>query len=354
MRFCGCAVSENDCEEEWPDWLDETTPAPTPVSSYWADLRSVLADVGKPRNWLAEGAIENDPIIIFSGPEKSHKSWAALQLSLAVANGVKWLERFQICRPGLAVYLDSEYGDFEFVRRASRIARGLGLDPAKALMGLRYKYELKLALAEKEPSIAQVIAECSAIQPALIVVDPLRNSLNGSENDADTIIGAYRCLDELRQAAKCPVLVLHHLNKSGSSSGSRAISTRADLIFEGSDAETPTYSVRGRTIRPTLDPIAEPFSIEVEHIDDADDAKAATHLRHRLQSESSSVPLSKQLFQALTERSLSTNQLATRTNRSRGDTRDALEKLEESGRIKRVELSYKGNPYAGWQIGDTT
>src|SRR5690606_18486905 len=67
-------------------------------------------------------------------------------------------------------------------------------------------------------------------------------------------------------------------NKSGGFSGSRALTARADLIIEGSDTETPAYETRGRTVRPTLDPIAKPFSINVAHIHDEDDTIAMTTL----------------------------------------------------------------------------
>lgn len=82
----------------------------------------------------------------------------------------------------------------------------------------------------------------------------------------------------LRDAARCPVLALHHLNKSGGFTGNRAITTRADLIIEGSDDEKPEYETRGRQLRARIDPIAQPFTISVEHENDDDDTMAATRI----------------------------------------------------------------------------
>jgi hypothetical protein len=247
-------------------------------ASLWSDLVSTFAGVGRERPWFAEGAIEGAPLIMFSGPEKSHKSWTGMQLAVATVTGGAWLGRFPIRKPGRVVYLDGEYGEHEFTRRVVRIARGMGAHPREVLAAIRHHYSVDLVLLPSDATFRRVLAAVRAEPPSLIVLDPLRNHLDGSENDSDAVVRAYRCLDALRVAGCCPVLSIHHLNKSGGFSGSRAITTRADLIIEGSDAETPTYSVRGRTVRPTVDAIARPFSIAISHEHDGDDAIAATRL----------------------------------------------------------------------------
>jgi hypothetical protein len=88
---------------------------------------------------------------------------------------------------------------------------------------------------------------------------------------------AFRAIGELRDAAQAPVMVVHHLNKSGGYSGSRAIMGRADLIFEGSDGDTPLYQTRGRSLRRD-DRILQPFSVNVAHENDSDDTIAVTRV----------------------------------------------------------------------------
>ena len=259
-----------------PDPGQASAPAPL-----WSDLLAAYAGVGAERPWFAEGAIEGSPIIMFSGPEKSHKSWSAMQLAAATVVGGPWLERFPVRRPGPVVYLDGEYGEHEFARRVVRLSRGMGAEPTDVLRNIRHFYSAQMTLTPGDGALRKVLSAIGAERPSLVVLDPLRNHLDGSENDSDVIVRAYKCLDALRGAGQCPVLVIHHLNKSGGFSGSRAITTRADFIVEGSDTTTPTYTARGRTLRPALDSIAQPFVIDVTHENDHDDRIAATRLAWR-------------------------------------------------------------------------
>jgi AAA domain len=64
----------------------------TPVAGrgrQFTDLAGAVASVGGPRDWRFEGAIEGDPIVVWVGPEKSGKSWAALDAAVACATGGK-------------------------------------------------------------------------------------------------------------------------------------------------------------------------------------------------------------------------------------------------------------------------
>lgn len=315
-------------------------PAPTPL---WSNLGNALASVGRERDWFAEGAIEGRPIILFSGPEKSHKSWTAMQLATATTVGAAWLGRFPIRRPGPVVYLDGEYGEQEFARRVARIARGIGADPREVVGRILHHYSVGLTLTATDAVFRQVLAAVEAQRPSLIVLDPLRNHLAGDENAAQVIVEAFRCLSALRDAGGCPVLVVHHLNKSGGFSGSRAITTRADLILEGSDGETPQYSARGRTLRPRVDAIAQPFTIDVAHDHDEDDTIAATRMVYSAAGGGSDAALPPGLsalqskivqFLDRQKESRAANYIARALNRANADVAKALAELVKAGHVE--------------------
>jgi hypothetical protein len=217
---------------------------------------------------------------MLTGPEKKGKSWLAMQLAVAVAGGnVAWLGAFMLQRQGTVAYLDAEYGEYEFARRIARIARGYEKDPRDVLALMRHSYSTGLVLTREDPGFVRVLEAIAVEKPALIVVDPLRNHLEGSENDSAVIVEANRCIRALKAAGSCPLLALHHLNKSGGYSGSRAIMSIADLIIEGSDDERPAYETRGRIVRHG-DAIASPFSVDITHANDDDDTIAATRLAY--------------------------------------------------------------------------
>jgi predicted transcriptional regulator len=198
-----------------------------------------------------------------------------------------------------------------------------------------------LVLLPSDATFRRVLAAVRAEPPSLIVLDPLRNHLDGSENDSDAVVRAYRCLDALRVAGCCPVLSIHHLNKSGGFSGSRAITTRADLIIEGSDAETPTYSVRGRTVRPTVDAIAKPFTIAISHEHDGDDAIASTRLKFASEVDDAELPLGlsklgRKILKFLSRQGepRTANYIARSVSRGGSDVRNELEDLIAAGHVE--------------------
>jgi AAA domain len=243
----------------------------------YTDLIAELDSVGAERDWFARNAIEGTPLVLWCGPEKTAKSWTAMNLAEATAMGGTWLGEFKVEKPGTVVYLDGEYGGREFARRVARIARAEGHDPRAVLAKLRHYDARGFTLAADDPVARAAAEDMQEVDAALVVVDPLRSVLDGDENSAKDVLEAFRVLALFRQYARCPVLLLHHLNKAGGYSGSRALRTRADLIVEGSDAETPVYTATGRTLRGER--IQGPFTVRVEHEDDGDDTVAKSYVR---------------------------------------------------------------------------
>lgn len=275
--------------------VDSQRPSKTRMG--WTDLVQVGAELDEnpERDWFAKGAIEGCPTVVLIGGEKRGKSWMALDLAVATVSGGSWLGRFDIVRPGPAVYLDFEYGPYEFARRVQRIARGRGLNPRDVLAGIHHLHAPGVAIAyqRREPGeksteenyVASIASDLKQVRPSLIVVDPLRNALNGSENNADDMMAFFLGVELLKRTAECPVLVLHHLNKAGGYAGSRALLGRADMVLEGSDEPSPWFTTIGRTMR-RGDALTERFTCAIEHEHDDDDARARTMLSMRFAGES--------------------------------------------------------------------
>lgn len=343
-------------------------PEPEKKERFFTDLGAVFRSVGRARDWFAEGAIEGNPLIVLSGPEKKNKSWAAMDLAVATITGGSWLGEFKIARRGPCFYCDGEYGEYDFARRVARICRGAGADPAAIMKTLGHLYSTKLTLKEGNGAFATLLAYAKKVRPALIIVDPFRNHLDGDENLVPIIIQAASRLSELRDAAGCPLMVLHHPNKAGTPSGSRSIQTRADLLITGTDAEEPVYTTTGRRIRARIDPIAVPFSISVEHQDDDDDSIAQTRVRRvvvdpsDLQIDGPS-KLARMVLAFLRTQSepRSANYIAKATqeksgkSRSNGDVKDALEELRGDGLAECVPsgVVFNGRNHDGWRAVST-
>lgn len=244
----------------------------------YTDLAAEIRALSNHRDWYIENAIEGRPKILLSGPEKSGKSWLAFDLMVALQLGDKWLRRWQVMphAKGPSVYLDGEYPSRTFASRLAAIYRGRGIhdiDDLADLAGQQRRFDSRaLQLLPDDPDLVKLLRDIEECQPALIVLDPLRNHLpaGASENDTETIIDAFRHVGDLQAAGNCPVLVIHHVNKSGNYSGSRSIMGRADLLLTGKrdgdtlDSSAPViYTATGRDCF-DQDEIALPWQVVFE------------------------------------------------------------------------------------------
>lgn len=312
----------------------------------FCDLSVAYAGIETERSWFVEGAIENNPVVLLVGPEKKGKSWMLADLAVAVASGTKWLGAFQANRAGKALVLDGEYGPHEYARRLARLARGRGLDPEEVFGNVLYVFAVPLLLSKENAFYLQVLQEVSKREPDVVVVDPLRNFVDGDENSTQDALEAYRNLVRFRHG--CPVVAAHHLNKRGEMSGARAFKTRADMLIEGTDEEQPWYSTVGRCIRAS-DPIANRFTVRIDHEHDEDDRRAATRLSVRFEGESAprsalSAP-ARRLLEELKSRSAaaSLNALGKAANVNGGSVKSrAMQELADAG------LATKGP--RGWEL----
>ncbi len=187
-------------------------------------LREAVETFNAGREWVVEGMIEGNPIVLVIGPEKSGKSWLLQELAVAMMCADAFLGRFNVLRGGPVLYLDAEYGHRECARRFIRLARGHGRDARDLVDDLDYVYARGWTL-EYTPALEtdsgdrrkgdgadtmtkRLATELRAMNkagdgPALIIIDPLRNFLRGSENDADDVLKFFsgsRCCEMLPTA----------------------------------------------------------------------------------------------------------------------------------------------------------
>lgn len=314
----------------------EAPKASLPTKFTYTDLLGAYEQIGKERPWKVEGAFEGNVLAVWASPEKGGKTWSAIDLCVSMVLGQAWLGAFPTNgNGGPPLYLDGEIGDYEFARRGSRLARGRGHDPRDVLPKIRHLNSRGIYLSRECEHCTTLMMDVRAIRPSVIIVDPWRNHLLGDENSARDTLDAMSLAASLRDHAEAPVLILHHLNRAGAISGSRALRTRADLILEGTDEREPHYSAVGRTIR-SGDKIGKPFRIAVEHTNDDDDRIAKTTVRALFSGEAKSglSGTASRLLEALRAAGTpcSGNELAKATGVKNGTARSrALTELREAG-----------------------
>ncbi len=110
--------------EEWVEWiagLDDNLPDPEPLSEIW-DNSAPLADrTHKGRS--PQGAQD-----ALAGPSKAGKSFALIELCVAIAEGKKWLDTFQ-CMQGSVLYCNLELDRPSCLHRFKDVYTALGIAP---------------------------------------------------------------------------------------------------------------------------------------------------------------------------------------------------------------------------------
>ncbi|HEX2876257.1 MAG TPA: AAA family ATPase [Polyangiaceae bacterium] len=321
-------------------------PKPAAVSNLFISLNDETDEIGTERLWFAEGIIEGAaPLALIVGPEKSGKSWALTDLVVATVAGGDWLGCFPVRRTGSVLLVEAEQGAYETKRRLMRVARGRGLDPGEVNRGVRYVrgyWQLDALDNDEMRDLKRYFDENG--EPALVVIDPLRGTMLGDENSAKDVLAALEGAAQLGRIAGAPVVVAHHVNKSGAASGSRALATRPDLILTGTDSARPRYTAVGRRIRRN-DPIADGrgFHIDVDHGEhDDDDTQATTIVKAVFGEAPAPLPTGPLVLSAAAERVLKAlkagprtkHQLRTALTMNNLAMAKALDQLQAAGLVR--------------------
>lgn len=141
--------------------LDSALPAAVPkknVGIFWDDWDAPL----EPPQWLVDGLIPVSTVGGFVAHGSSLKTWTALSLASAVAQGVPWLDKYTT-RKGRVIVLDYESGEYELRRRVRLLEGGrvVGLGawtmPSKTIDDIELWIELG-----KIPDVSLVIIDSLA------------------------------------------------------------------------------------------------------------------------------------------------------------------------------------------------
>jgi KaiC/GvpD/RAD55 family RecA-like ATPase len=161
--------------------------------------------------WLVEGAILASGMTVLYGPPKRGKTFAALDLALAVASGRKWFNVIPVHADGPVVYVALE-GYAEVVARALAWQAARGEVPR----GRFILVDGRFAAGDPAQAEALLTAIKAAVpRPALLVVDTFaRASVGLDENKAADVAVLADHLEGMGEALACPVLVIHHAGKN--------------------------------------------------------------------------------------------------------------------------------------------
>jgi hypothetical protein len=187
----------------------------------FTDVPDLLSLEVEPVAWLVEGMIPRAALTLVAGEPGSYKSWLALCLARAVAEGAPFLER--ACPPLPVLYLDRENPQAVVRERMDAL-------------GIRSAESLRVWggwLADAPPAIGDArLLQIARRWKPLLVFDSLIRFHDGDENSATEMAPVMAELRALAHAG-ATVVALHHRAKSEASSyrGSSDILGGVDVAF---------------------------------------------------------------------------------------------------------------------------
>lgn len=200
--------------EEWKDWIEsinDDLPDPESLANEWNNLPELAPP-------LIEGVLRQGHKMLVGGPSKAGKSFGLIELSVSIAEGIKWFG-FN-CTQGKVMYVNLELDRASCLHRFKDVYTALGIPPKNLdkidIWNLRGRSIPMDKLAPK------LIRRASKKDYIAIIIDPIYKVITGDENSADQMANFCNQFDKVCTELGCAVIYCHHHSK-GSQGGKRSM-----------------------------------------------------------------------------------------------------------------------------------
>jgi hypothetical protein len=315
----------------------------------------LLGEEFGPVAWLVDELITPASVCMIAGEPKTAKTWAGIEILVSLLTGSKVFGKFKarhVEKPVFAFLAEDQRRSLR--NRVRSIASGKGIDPRPWAGRFLFQSLQPLNLLNDQ-HCAKLIADIRRRAPdgiACLYLDPLRNLHHGEENSSTEMTPVWDRLRALRTVLGCPVIVTHHMGKSGGGGqrrgGQRARGSNAthgaidvglyldDLKKDSSDKWTQRVESEVKAAKP-----AESFKLELTLTDDA--SGEATHAHWAVLSDADT-PMGARVERWIEHRAafqggapFGTADLAEELQISEKSARNAISTLRKSGYLTQIK-----------------
>lgn len=248
-------LATNTGAESWQTWCaglgaqadspPAAEPDDLPATENMADVWFAMPPLAPP---LIEGVLRQGHKLLLAGPSKAGKSYALIELCIAIAEGEPWLGRFD-CARGRVLYINLELDRASCLHRFADVYGALGLPPG----GLSHidVWNLRGASVPMDRLAPRLIRRAREKGYIAIVIDPIYKVITGDENSADQMARFCNQFDLVCRELGSAVIYCHHHSKGyqGSkrsmdrASGSGVFARDPDALLDLIEL-TPTDAIR--------------------------------------------------------------------------------------------------------------
>lgn len=232
--------------EEWYQWIEDLNddlPDPETLADEWDNMPDLAPE-------LIKGMLRQGHKMLIAGPSKAGKSFALIELSIAIAEGVKWLD--WECEQGRVLYVNLELDRPSALHRFKDVYNAMGLNPNNLanidIWNLRGKTVPMDKLAPK------LIRRSLKKNYQAVIIDPIYKVLTGDENSAEQMAHFTNQFDKVATELGCSVIYCHHHSKGAQggkksmdrSSGSGVFARDPDAIIDLVELELTEEIIKQR------------------------------------------------------------------------------------------------------------
>ena len=191
--------------KEWQDWIEavnDDLPEPESLVTVWNNL----PELSPP---LIDGVLRQGHKMLLAGPSKAGKSYALIELCIAIAEGKKWLN--WDCAQGRVMYVNLELDRPSCLHRFKDVYEAFGWQPKNLdkidIWNLRGK---SVPMDKLAPKLIRRAAKKNYIA---IIIDPIYKVITGDENSADQMAHFCNQFDLVCHELGAAVIYCHHHSK---------------------------------------------------------------------------------------------------------------------------------------------
>lgn len=200
--------------QEWKEWI-ESVNDDLPEFEDMCDSWENMPELAPP---LIENVLRQGHKMLLAGPSKAGKSFALIELAIAIAEGRKWLG-WQ-CAKGKVLYVNLELDKASCLHRVKDVYAALGIPPQN-LSNLRI-WNLRGMTKPMDKLAPSLIWRAKRENFLAVIIDPIYKVITGDENSADQMAHFCNQFDKVCTALGCAVIYCHHHSK-GSQGGKRSM-----------------------------------------------------------------------------------------------------------------------------------
>ena len=203
--------------EEWQEWIEgvnDDLPEFENLGDCWDNMEPLT-------ECLIEGVLRKGHKMLIAGPSKAGKSFALIELAIAIAEGTSWLVPEFKCAQGKVLYVNLEVDNKSSKRRFRDVYERLGMPDAPHRWNIEI-WNLRGKSLPMDKLAPKLIRRCEKKPVDAVIIDPIYKVITGDENAADQMSNFCNQFDKVCNSLNAAVIYCHHHSK-GAQGGKKSI-----------------------------------------------------------------------------------------------------------------------------------